>query len=265
MDKTGVSYWDNTWLTNNQIPRSVDPRNGGLNNYVNRQFHHLFVRNISSNENDKKELLEIGCARSAWLPYFAKEFGFQVCGLDYSRIGCRLAEEILKREGIEGKIVCQDFFHPPTDMLQRFDVVVSFGLLEHFEDTTVCLEALNRYVKPGGILVTVIPNLLGIIGWMQKLLSREIYEKHVLLTKQMMRDAYESVGLYVSECRYFIPGNFGIVNLGEKASDYQWLIRVLWWLSKLCWLFYSAIPISYGRFIASYCYCIGCKIKPDNK
>jgi cyclopropane fatty-acyl-phospholipid synthase-like methyltransferase len=29
-------------------------------------------------------LLEIGCARSAWLPYFAQEFGIDVSGLDYS-------------------------------------------------------------------------------------------------------------------------------------------------------------------------------------
>ena len=43
--------------------------------------------------------------------------------------------QILSIEGVKGDIVCADFFSPPESMIEEFDVVISFGVLEHFEDT----------------------------------------------------------------------------------------------------------------------------------
>ena len=43
-----------------------------------------------------RRMLEIGCGASAWLVYFAKEFGYRVEGIDYSELGCELARENLR-------------------------------------------------------------------------------------------------------------------------------------------------------------------------
>lgn len=56
------------------------------------------------------------------------------------------------------------FFSPPASMLGKFDVVVTFGVVEHFIDTRACLDAMSQFLKPGGLLVTSIPNLAGWIG-----------------------------------------------------------------------------------------------------
>lgn len=42
---------------------------------MNRQFHKYFSKAFSEMETSDSKLLKIGCVRSAWLPYFAKEFG----------------------------------------------------------------------------------------------------------------------------------------------------------------------------------------------
>ena len=76
-------------------------------------------------------LLEIGAARSRWLPYFAQHFGLQVTGLDYSQDGCEQARAILARSNRSGDIVCADLFAPPPRLLRRFDVVWAAGGTPH--------------------------------------------------------------------------------------------------------------------------------------
>ena len=90
MDKAGKEYWDDLWL-DADLPEAVNPDKEGLNNYVNREFHGYFKQHIGNHNEKKMELLEIGCAGSAWLPYFAKEFSCYVTGIDYSETGCRMA------------------------------------------------------------------------------------------------------------------------------------------------------------------------------
>ena len=132
MDKAGKEYWDKAWGTYD-IPKEVNPRHGGLPNYVNRRFHEYFCQIFSNMNTQGKKVLEIGCARSVWLPYFAKEFGFKIYGIDYSEIGYQQAMQILSNEEVKGEIVCADFFSPSESMLKAFDVVVSFGVLEQNE------------------------------------------------------------------------------------------------------------------------------------
>jgi len=158
-------------------------------------------------------LLEIGCAKSAWLPYFAKEFGFSVCGLDYSPTGCQMTKKVLQVNGVEAEIVCADFFMPPENMLGAFDVVVSFGVVEHFDDTAACLKAVSSFLKPGGLLITNIPNMTGWIGAIQKSLNKPVYDIHQLIDPARLRRAHEHAGLEVVECDYFVCTSFGVNNL----------------------------------------------------
>ena len=43
------------------------------------------------------------------------------------------------------------------ELAERFDIVCSFGLAEHFADKTGILRAHERFVKPGGLLVILVP------------------------------------------------------------------------------------------------------------
>ena len=212
MDKAGQKYWNDSWASCD-IPEAVNPSDMRLRNYANRRFHQVFLKWLDKAETPSMQLLEIGCAKSAWLPYFAKEFGFSVCGLDYSPIGCRMAEKVLQTNGVEAEVVCANFFSPPENMLGKFDVVVSVGVVEHFDDTAACLRAVSAFLKPGGLLITNIPNMVGWIGAIQKTVNKPVYDIHQLLDPPMLREAHKRAGLEVLECDYFMYTSFGVNNL----------------------------------------------------
>jgi 2-polyprenyl-3-methyl-5-hydroxy-6-metoxy-1,4-benzoquinol methylase len=163
-------------------------------------------------------LLEIGCGASGWLPYFSKEFGFKVSGVDYSPIGCELAKKMLKESGVDGQVVCCNLFDPPECMEETFDVVVSFGLIEHFEDTTSVVRAASKFLKPGGMLITNIPNMTGAIGYLQKALNKPVYDVHKLLDRNMLRYSHEYAGLEIIQCEYFLFSHFGVCALNGVGT-----------------------------------------------
>lgn len=225
MDKAGKKYWEDSWA-GADLPAPVDPRDMRLKNRVNRLFHRKFAALFSAALPAGGRLLEVGCAKSAWLPYFSKEFGLKVSGLDYSPSGCELAGQVLGRNGVDGEIVCADLFSPPEAMAGAFDAAVSFGVAEHFDDTAACVKALAYFVKPGGLVITSVPNLTGWIGAVQKVVNRPVYDIHRLLSPAALRAAHEEAGLEVIECGYFISSDFGVNNLtGVSTGTASWLLK----------------------------------------
>jgi len=223
MDKAGKKYWNDSWA-GSQLPQAVDPRRMQIDNWVNRRFDRVFRRLFRKDQVEGLRLLEVGCAKSAWLPYFAREFGFSVAGLDYSPNGCEMSREVLKANGIAPDVVCADLFAPPDSLLGQFDVVVSFGVVEHFDDTAGCLMAVSKFVKPGGLVITNIPNMVGLVGAVQKALNRPVFDIHQPIGSERLRAAHEQAGLSVQECGYFLFTSFGVL---ARLSMAAWLVEEL--------------------------------------
>lgn len=253
MDKAGKAYWEKVWDVSG-LPSPVDPQKRGLNNYVNREFHLLFQRLLSGSDEMPRRLVEVGCARSVWLPYFAGTLGLQVAGLDYSPEGCEQSREILARAGVKGEIACSDLFDPPSAFRGSFDIVVSFGVAEHFERTAECVRALSALAKPGGLVLTVIPNMVGLVGLLQKLADRKVYDIHVPLSRERLSTAHSEAGLSVERCFYFLPANFGVVNLEGWSSRFRYRIacKVRSAASTAVWAVDRLIPIPSNRITSPY-------------
>jgi len=267
MDKAGKKYWEDSWA-GADLPAPLDPRDMRLKNRVNRLFHGRFSRLFGGKLPAGARLLEVGCAKSAWLPYFSKEFGFRVAGLDYSPAGCELARQVLRRSGVEGEIACADLFSPPGAMAAAFDAAVSFGVAEHFDDTAACVKAVAYFVKPGGLVITSVPNLTGWIGAVQKLVNRPVYDIHRLLSPAALRAAHEAAGLEVLECGYFISADFGVNNLtGVRTGTASWLLKkvllgLLARASMLLWFFEEAIgALPANRLSSPYVVCVARRLQ----
>jgi 2-polyprenyl-3-methyl-5-hydroxy-6-metoxy-1,4-benzoquinol methylase len=212
-DKAGREYWDKSWST--PLPKLLDLGDGRLSNYVNLRLHALLSEILGTRVSGQR-LLEVGCARSVWLPYFAKTHGMHVTGLDYSRVGCRQEEILLQVAGVQASVVCSDLFSPDPSLVAAFDWVVTFGVVEHFTDTAACVSALGRFLRPYGSLITVIPNMKGVNGFLQKLFDRKVYDLHVPLTANQLYDAHIAAGLLVQRCDYFLSTNFSVVNTDNQ-------------------------------------------------
>ncbi|NJR14325.1 MAG: class I SAM-dependent methyltransferase [Calothrix sp. CSU_2_0] len=241
LEKTDKNYWDSCWQ-DADIPSIVNPHITGIRNYNNRKLHQYFSQVLSGRNTKELKLLEIGCARSTWLPYFAKEFGFNVCGLDYSEIGCKQAKAILSNSNIEGDIVCTNFFQPPDNLIEAFDVVVSFGVVEHFEDTAQCISAFSKFLKPNGIIITIIPNMVGLMGWTQKIFNKPVFDIHMPLDLKLLTNAHEVVGFKNLNSCYLLSLDFGVCNLNGLDTRKNltkikgFIIRNLSRFSKIIWL-----------------------------
>jgi 2-polyprenyl-3-methyl-5-hydroxy-6-metoxy-1,4-benzoquinol methylase len=259
-DKAGKSYWNQNW-ENDELPEAIDPRRKGLSYYVDRKFHEFFCATFAQMDTKGMSILEIGCARSQWLPYFAKEFGFKVCGLDYSERGCQQAKRILAQEGVEGDVVCSDLFSPPPSMLASFDVVVSLGVVEHFENTTGCLKALSEFLKPGGLVITSIPNMAGLMGAIQKVVNRPVFDIHVPLDVRALAANHEP-NFRLLSCRYFLVMNWNVINIENwnKKAFYPVAVRLRSWMNKgFCTLERFAPILKPNRLTSPYITCVARK------
>jgi 2-polyprenyl-3-methyl-5-hydroxy-6-metoxy-1,4-benzoquinol methylase len=208
-DRVGEQYWDDVWSAAPPTGH-MDPTTPGFRNRVDRGFASLFRQMVPTGP---FEALEVGCANSLWLPYLATEHGARVCGLDYSELGCEGERAILRDAKVDGEVVCADLFEPPADLVDRFDIVVTFGVVEHFDDTTGVISALRTYVKPEGVLLTIIPNMVGAIGTIEHWINHPVYDLHVRLTPRALACAHTSAGMTVTAAHYFLSTNFGVLNV----------------------------------------------------
>lgn len=213
-DRTGREYWDG-WWRRRPLPRPIDPFRKGLRNYPYRRFHRYFEQVFRCQATNGQRLIEIGCAQSVFLPYFAQHFGFRVAGIDQSDLGCDRARQILEQQRVGGEIYCGDFFSPPPELAGAFDVALSYGVLEHFDDTAGAVGAVARFLKPGGKMITFVPNLTGVLGRYQRLLDRTLYEAHVPLSAESLAQAHRVAGLDVESTVYLLP--FGLEVTGIET------------------------------------------------
>ena len=263
-DRAGKSHWESTWR-DAEVPHVDQVLGPSLRHHVNRELARFLKRWLGHQAQDPR-LLELGCARSIWLPYLSTTLGYSVTGIDYSERGCELARATLAAASSPGQIVLADFFHPPFELLGQFDAVVSFGVAEHFDDTAACIASFARFLRPNGRIVTVIPNLTGLTGFLQKHLNRALYEKHVPLGAGELAAAHRAADLSVLASGYLISSNFGILNLeGLSVRSPTWLAKrvllaALGRLSVLGWMAERHLPVI--RVFAAYGYCVAEKTGP---
>jgi SAM-dependent methyltransferase len=202
-------------------------------------------------------LLEIGCANSVWLPYFAR-LGFRVAGIDYSEIGCAQTRAAFDAAGVDAELVCADAFSPPESFIERFDAVFTLGVLEHFDDTAKAIAAFARFLRSGGVLLTVVPNVRGANGLVQRVVNPRVLRMHVPLTPAALSSAQTAAGLTTISSRYFIPSNFGVLNLNDldpasvSTRIKQNVVRNLGRLSRLTWMADRMISLPSTRMFAGY-------------
>jgi len=260
-DRTGQGFWEK-WWERSSLPPPIGPHRRGLKNYPFRKFHEYFERIFKGHPTQGKKLLEIGCAQSAFLPYFSKYFGFEVSGLDRSELGCERARQMLEREGVAGEIHCADFFSPPEQLLGRFDVIFSMGVVEHFEQTADAVRAIAKLLSLGGRMVTNIPNFTGVLRAYQGLLDSAIRDVQVPLDRESLAAAHGDAGLEVESCEYFLPISLEVLNVASwpRRLPYWITIRTHGIISRAIWLIDDYVPIlKPNRWSSPYVNCVARK------
>ena len=229
---TAKDLWEENYVTRDEI---VDCH-FGWREHVNT----LLAKQIEGIGLDGKRVLEVGAGDSQWLPYLANKYpDSKFAGLDYSEAGCeRLARRVASlREKTTVDIYHQDLFAMDSALHGTFDLVLSFGVVEHFTELSDVLSAKRRYLKDDGAMFTLIPNMTGLTGFLTKRFNRSIYDMHNPHDLESFLEGHRKAGLSVTASGYLGSTNFGVLSICFKeAKGLSWHSYVfLTRLSKAIW------------------------------
>jgi len=192
---TTEAYWEKHW-----DDHSTSRRCAG---YWERLMAHVFDE-FFEGAHKGQTCMEIGCGDSIHLPLIAQRYGLSVAGLDFTENGCRLATERLREQGFDGTMYQRDLFGKNDDLHGKFDFVASFGLVEHFDDPSEPLRAMRAFLKPGGRVLTTMPNVSpgSLHVFFQRLVGPKILAVHHLMTVEELRDFHERAGYQIVRYGY---------------------------------------------------------------
>lgn len=141
-------------------------------------------------------ILELGCAPGLMLERIHKACP-EGCirGIDYSSDGLEITRQKLRKEGISAELIEQDIFD--GDPVCRADLVVSFGLIEHYDDPVEILRAHRKFARPSGYVAVTVPNFSHpfVLRCIKKYRSRDL-ETHNLcvMSEETLRDLFREAG-----------------------------------------------------------------------
>lgn len=204
-------------------------------------LHRLFLKYVDVRGGS---LFEVGCAPGRFLAYFAKYFDMKVSGIDYVPAGVDLTKRNMSMQGIDADVVLGDFFNADLAW-SGYDVVFSGGFIEHFPETQ---EVVSRIVSlanaNGGYVITVVPNFLGLNGWLRKKLAPHSYAGHLRFSPQGVRELHEKAGAQTLFCQFCghpqvmfraDPAEGGDVAHSSQVKILEWTIRYLNVGTTLVW------------------------------
>ena len=205
--------WDNIWSGEHIRNLTFDPEQPTFSD-----LHNLFQMLLPKDKNFK--FLEVGCYPGSYMWYFNKYFGYQVSGLEYVDWCCESTREKLQTVGIEGEVIHGDLFeYNPSSAKKLWDVVASFGFIEHFTDVVPVIKKHLDLLKPDGYLILVIPNHHGLNGRILKNVDTAKYKIHNLMSYDEMRQALKITG----KARVISGGYFG--RIGFWNTDLYPLLK----------------------------------------
>ena len=199
--------------------------------------NYLFHRQLADIvKRDKvKTAIELGGFPGYYAVFLKKYLKLEVTLLDYF-VHRPITEQLLQTNNLakdDIQIIETDLFkYQPA---QQYDLVLSCGLIEHFNDTADIINRHISFVKPNGTLFITLPNFKAVNGWFQKNFDKENYDKHnincmdpVLLAK-ICKDA----GLEVVQSKYFGRFSLWLENEKQKSFGVRLLKKSMWLAGKL--------------------------------
>lgn len=145
-----VENWNESYT---DFKTTYSEKSDTLQKIVNRmqwEFVLEDIRRFLPNPGQVK-ILECGCGGARTSLYLSLR-GFDVTCSDYAPGALRLAKDNFAACDAKGVFLQDDLLNSKIEN-ESFDCVMSFGLLEHFENLKPIVSSISKLVKPGGIQI----------------------------------------------------------------------------------------------------------------
>lgn len=220
---TDRAFWESYWEKKKNLILEIPQKN---------VFFEYFKEYITNHQISSS--IELGGFPGFFGIYFKKYFNLDVTILDYF-VHYSIIHDLLKANHLQTdaiQIIEEDLFSfTPT---KKYDLVCSFGLIEHFEDTNDIIEKHIPLLSESGSLLITLPNFKSINGWFQKHFDHDNYSKHNIdsMDISLLKEIAIQLGLKNVECHYY--GKFGIwiENESNKSFFVNLLKKCIWIIGK---------------------------------
>lgn len=221
---TDRQFWTSYWESKTDLIFPVGP------DYL---FHRELREIVSAN--GFKTAIELGGFPGYYSIFLKKYLGAESTLLDYF-VHPGILGGLLKANGLnrnDVNVIETDLFAYTPE--REYDLVLSCGLIEHFQDTRDIISRHVRFMKPGGVLFITLPNFRGVNGWVQKTFDRDNYDKHHLASMdlQLLEKTARELGLTDVRVRYFGRFSVWLENRKEKPALVRTFIKALWYAGKI--------------------------------
>lgn len=214
---TDPDYWDATW-NSIQLPQRVS-----FEHHVNRRWDDLFGTYFAGGQ--LRTVVEVGCAPGAWLIYFHDRWKMAATGIESSPVGAELTRRNATMTNTPIDVIEGDLFD--RSISRQFDVVLSSGLVEHFDDLSIPLARLRDLVAPGGLLITAVPNLDGsLYADLKRRINPAVRAFHLIVSPTDLAEAYRKINIKLEKVGYFGTWNLEVVNFGPHHRLQTWANRI---------------------------------------
>jgi len=140
-------------------------------------------------------ILELGAATGLLTRYLVNQYGGRGVLVDNNQESYESFLDIKQQDKYDIDYVLGDLFH--LELEERFDIVCSFGLIEHFQDKSPVMEAHKKFVDEDGYILILVPQ--------DTLLTRVFFEIHPeqnlgyreLLTEKEVKNIFKESGIEV--------------------------------------------------------------------
>ncbi len=168
------------------------------------------------------KVIEIGSAPGTALVWLNEKFGLVPYGIEYSQAGVELNMVIFASHGLEpANVIHADFLSGDieTRFAGQFDVVVSHGFIEHFDNPKEVVSMHTALLKRGGILIISIPNLEGVNKVLSRFFDRDFFAMHNIgiMEKGRFAELFDDERLSAEYCGYYGTFNFNLF-MAKKRS-----------------------------------------------
>lgn len=159
----------------------------------------------------KGTAFEVGCVPGTILARICKNFGYIPEGIDYDKNTCKIFYETMDKYGLDGAYVYEgDFNMFDTTNQKKYDLVCSFGFIEHFDNPREIVKKHLELLKEGGKLIIEIPNFGGFNGWLHNLVDKPNLDNHntSIMNLGFFRQVAEENNLKVNYLGYYGSWHF---------------------------------------------------------
>ncbi len=215
-----VKYWESKTDLSVVIPE----------NYL---FHRQLADIVKKDE--VKTAIELGGFPGYYAVFLKKYSKLEVTLLDYF-VHQPITEQLLQTNGLakdDIHIVETDLFKYTPE--KQYDLVLSCGLIEHFNDTADIINRHIAFVKPGGTLFITLPNFKSVNGWFQKKFDKENYDKHNIdcMDPALLAEICEKAGLKEVKSAYFGQFSIWLENEKERSLILRLFKKIIWLTGKI--------------------------------